>query len=53
MVFPRSHGIDAVEPGLGPQVWGLRIQIATLFLSLHKHVIVNFQFRSNFVLFIS
>lgn len=52
MIFPKSHGMSAAEPGLVPKVWGLRVQITTL-LSLRKHVTVDFQFYSNFFLFIS
>ena len=52
MIFPRSHGRDAAEPGWGPQVRGLRIQIATAVLSLHEQVIVTFQYHNNFSLFI-
>lgn len=53
MIFPRSHGTNAAELCLEPKVWSLRVQMATFFLGLHKLVTVNFQFNSNFVLFIS
>lgn len=52
MISPRSHGRDAAEPGWGPQIRGLRIRIATVVLSLHKHVPVTFQYHNNFSLFI-
>lgn len=52
MIFPKSRGMSVAEPGLDPKVWGLRVRITTL-LSLRKHVTVNFQFYSNFILFIS
>ena len=53
MIFPGSHGMKAAEVDLEPKLQDLRIQTTTLYLLLHKHVTLNFQINSNFVLFMS